>query len=444
MTLRTRLLAAAAAGVAIALAIAGAVVYAWTRSSLYTQFDAALAARAQTLAALVELDGDRIEPEMDPAGLPGEVFELWGRGAVVLRSTGLGTGDLRAQDRVLDVRLPDGRSARQVTIRFPARLEPDEAPRPQPEITLALARATSEIDDTLGRVATVLVGAGVLGTLLALALLAFAVRVGLAPLRALAQAIAEAQLSTPITLARVPGELRPVVARLDELLARLGLAFERERALTAELAHELRTPLAGIRATIEVALDRERSAERYRGALRDVLAIAMDTERVVEAMLVLARLDAGAARARAVPLDIDELVRGLAAPAAARAQARGVTLATHLVPVTRTSDAEMLRMVIGNLLDNAVTYVDDGGAIDVTLTRAALVIGNTGCALPAGAAARVFERFWRGDEARPTGTHAGLGLALCKQLVELLGGTIAVDIADGRFGVTVRLPEDAA
>lgn len=440
MTLRGRLLIGAAAGVAIALAVAGVVVYAWMRSSLYAQFDEALAARAEALAAQVELDGDKISPEIDPAGSPDEAFELWGRGLVLLRSKGL-RGDLQATPApVVEVTLGDGRRARQITHRFLPRLEPDEAPRPRPEVVLALARATGEVDASVARVATVLAGAGVLGIVLALAILAVAIRIGLAPLRALAVGIAMADLTTRLDVAGAPAELRTVVARLNELLARLARAFERERALTAELAHELRTPLAGIRATIEVALDRDRPAERYRAALADVLAIAADTERVVEAMLALARLDAGAARARSAPIDVDELVRGLTGPAAVRGQARDVAVVARLVPVTISSDAEMLRVVVGNLLDNAVTYVEDGGVVEVVLETDRLVVRNTGCTLAPAQAERVFERFWRGDQARPAGVHAGLGLAVCKQLLELLGGEIAVAIERGQFVATVRLP----
>jgi signal transduction histidine kinase len=443
VTLRGRLLAGGAVGVAIALAVAGAVVYAWTRSSLYAQFDAALAARAEALAAQVELDGDRISPEIDPASSPDEAFELWGRGQVLLRSKDL-RGDLVATAApVVEVTLGDGRRARQITHRFLPRLEPDEAPRPRPEVVLAVARATAEVDASVGRIATVLAGAGVLGIALALAILAVGIRIGLAPLRALATGIAMADLTTRLDVAGAPAELRAVVARLNELLARLARAFERERELTAELAHELRTPLAGIRATIEVTLDRERPAERYRAALVDALAITADTERVVEALLALARLDAGVARPRSAPIDLDELVRGLAGPAAARAIARDAALVTRLVPVTIASDAEMLRVVVGNLLDNAVTYVDPGGVIEVVLEAGALVIRNTGCALAPAEVERVFERFWRGDQARPSGVHAGLGLAVVKQLLELLGGGITVAVEAGQFVATVRLPGPA-
>jgi signal transduction histidine kinase len=446
-SLRGRLLIGAALGVSIALVVSGVAVYVLTRASLHAQFDLALAAKAQAMATQVELDGAHVQAEVDPDSAPGEYFEIWSRGVRLLRSTSLGTTDLTPSNGLAALTLLDGRAGRQITLRFLPRLEPDQvAAAPLPEVVLVLARGTESIDDTVGRVAEVLAGVGAVGTLLALIVLALAIRLGLAPLRTLAGSIAAIDidsLATRLDAAHVPAELRVVVARLNELLARLGGAVARERELTAELAHELRTPLAGIRATIEVALDRERSAERYRGALGDVLTIARDTERIVEAMLALSRLDAGAAQGAPGPVDVDEVVATLLAGIAARCAARGVTLGQRLVQVTRATDGDMLRLVVHNLLDNAASYVDDGGSIDVTLSETQLVIANSGCALAPDDAARVFERFWRGDAARATGTHAGLGLALCKKLVAMMDATIGVAITGGRFVATVTWPRSA-
>src|SRR5205085_12100562 len=126
----------------------------------------------------------------------------------------------------------------------------------------------------------------------------------------------------------------PIVDSLDNLLRRLEAAFARERELTAEVAHELRTPIAGLRATIELALDRERTPERYRSALADCLAICVQTERTVESLMSLARPDAGMVAATREDIAIDEVVREALAPHAARAAERGLTVETELAPVT--------------------------------------------------------------------------------------------------------------
>lgn len=450
-SIRRRLLLAAALAVSLAFALSGVLVAVLARSALVEQFDDALSARARALSALVEQDGDTVEVELDPGGTPGDVafFELWAGERVLLRSTSLAGHDLsRAAGELTieDVRLPDGAAGRQVTMRFAARREPEESSSAGPAsiVTLALARPTSEVGSSVDRIAIVLVGAGALGTLLCLALLAGVVRFGLAPLRDLASAIAELRdgyLALRLDRARTPRELAVVVERLDELLARLGAALARERELTAEVAHELRTPLAGLRTTMEVALTKDdRPAEKYRGALTSCLAITVQTERLVETMLSLARLDAGAVALATSEVHVDELVREVLAGQATPLEARGVRVSTELEPATVATDAAKLRVVLANLIDNAASYVDDGGEVRIALAGRRLRVENTGCALPAGDAPQVFERFWRGDAARTSdGAHAGLGLALCKKLVAALGGSIRAEVAGGRFIAEVTL-----
>ena len=452
-SIRTRLLAAAAIGVSLVFLVSGALVLLLTRSSLHDQFDDALIARAHALSALVEQEGEQIDVELDSEGTPGDpaFFEVWDGETVLVRSTSLRGHDLArpSGDLVIeDVDLPDGSTGRQVTLHFIPRVDPKHPlVGPGKHVTLAIARATSEVSDAVARVAQVLIGVGLLGTLLCLAILAGVVRFGLSPLRSLAAAIAqlrEGDLALKLDGA-TPAELAPVVDRLDELLRRLASAFARERELTAEVAHELRTPLAGLRATLEVALQRQdRPPEKYRAAMTDCLAITRDTERMVTAMLSLARLDAGTATASVESVDLDELVREVLAPLTARASERRVSVITRLAPVTTTTDRDKLRVVIQNLLDNAVSHVDEGGQIEVELADQRLTITNTCSTLAPEDAGRVFDRFWRGDAARSAGTHAGLGLALCSKLVAVLGGTIRAGVRDGVFTITVLLRNVAA
>jgi two-component system, OmpR family, heavy metal sensor histidine kinase CusS len=276
-----------------------------------------------------------------------------------------------------------------------------------------------------------------------MALLLAVIRYALSPVQALATAIAaigEDDLDVRLDRRAAPTELAPVVDRLNDLLARLGSAFTRERELTAEVAHELRTPLAGLRATIEVTLGREREATRYRAALTDCLAICTQAERVVEAMLALARLEAEGVTARASEVDLAELVREVLIPFAPRASERQLTIETELAPFMRC-DRDKFQVVLQNLIDNAISYADASGILWISATATRLRVINTGCTLTSEELAHVFERFWRGDRARSSGAHAGLGLALCKKLVQVMGGTIAAEVNDGRFIATVTLPE---
>jgi len=231
-----------------------------------------------------------------------------------------------------------------------------------------------------------------------------------------------------------PKELAPIVERLNELLGRVDSAMTRERELTAEVAHELRTPLSGLRATIELALDKERSAERYRDALRDCLTICKQTERMVESMLSLAKLDAGMVPVAREKVEVDALVRDVLATHQARIAERGLALTTNIRAVTVQSDPVKLTSVMSNLVDNAISYSE--GTLHVEVAERTIKITNSSSLADAK---HVFDRFWRGDAARTAGTHAGLGLSISKRLIELLGGQIRAYVEGGRFSVIVVL-----
>jgi two-component system OmpR family sensor kinase len=462
-SIRTRVVVGVGAGVAVAFALAAVVVDALARDALYAQLDAALVDEARHLAVLVEQEGDAIDTDLTPQTLGGDrarFFQLWAGGGG-LRSAALGAHQLVPAQLAAPgaatgaITLPDGAPGRQATLAFHPRMEADDAAAPVLAV-LAVARGTGEVEDTIGRLRTVLALGGALGLVLCIGALLAAARYALAPVGRVARAIAAIDPSGPgraaprFAVAGAPVELAPIVDRIDDLLARLAAVLARERELTAEVAHELRTPLAGLRSTIELALAREREPDRYRAALADCLAIVEQTHRMVEALLALARLDAGAVAIAHETVELAPLVDDVVGAAMPRAAARDLAIeraiATDLRVVT---DPTRLRVVVANLVDNAVSHADAGGRIRIELARGAtgatLRIANTGSTIGPEAAARVFERFWRGDAARTAGPHTGLGLALCKKLVELLGGTIAVTAeAGGEFAVTVTVPAGPA
>lgn len=459
MRIRTRLLVGTGAAVALVLAIAGAVVHVLARGSLYAQLDDSIREQAHSLAVLVEEEDGELDTDLSPrtlAGQRGRYFELIDDGgAIVVRSESLGGKDLEPAEldgpglAIGDGALPDGSTGRQVTLGFYPRQEHDQdAPI---ACTLVVARTTDEAEDSIRRLDTVLAITGAAAVVVCLVLLAWLTGYGLAPVREVAQRIAAIDPAEPdarfaaADAPRVPLELAPIVDRLDDLLRRLAAVVARERELTAEVAHELRTPLAGLRSTIELALSRDREPERYRTALADCLAIVDQTHRMVEALLALAKLDAGTVTARVDPVPLGPVLDDVVALVAARAADRGLTIERAAGDATATTDPDRIRVVLQNLVDNAVSHADRGGTVRIAVTTAdatAVVrIANTGSRVGGAAVAHVFDRFWRGDSARTAGEHAGLGLALCKKLVELVGGTIAVDaVVGGEFAVTVQLP----
>jgi two-component system sensor histidine kinase QseC len=496
-SLRLRLLGWTIGGMALLLAAFGAAVYLLAERVATGQFDASLQASIQSLAALVKIEKGKVAMDLEDLDMPVSsrakrpyYFELWDGRTVVSRSEALGSQDLpRLEGRAEEARchpanLPDGRRGRIAVLEFTPRVESDEGesrrehgekapaaseftPGVEPDeeesrhehgekasaashpMVLALARDTHDMDEDLETLRWLLVGAGAGCILLMLGLAAIVVRQGLRPLDSLARQIAavrEDDLSARIPADPLPTEMKTVATRLNELLQRLEAAFRRERALTADVAHELRTPMAGILSTIEVALSRPRSPAEYQETLRDCREIARQTHGMTENLLALARFEGGQVTLRPEPVRLAELVETLWRPHAPQARARKITFEIDVPPdLACNTDREILAIVLANILANAAEYTNDGGRIGVA-GRAQddavqLTFRNTGCTLTADEVAQVLDRFWRGDSARAaTGTHCGLGLSLVDRAVRALGGSITVEAAGGLFVATVTLP----
>jgi signal transduction histidine kinase len=219
-------------------------------------------------------------------------------------------------------------------------------------------------------------------------------------------------------------------------------AFERQHAFVADASHELRTPLAVIRANAEFL-------EEQQPENAEVREIISETDRLsllVDALLAVAR-DDDSARAHHAPVDLSEVVGATVAAMAPLAEEHGLEL-THAEPTTLMvlGDRDQLRQVLVILLDNAVRYTPEGGRIHVQARpdgrEALLTVHDTGVGIPAEALERVFERFYRGDEARNRQSGGvGLGLAIARELVTRHGGRISVTSTEGAGSTfEIRLP----
>ncbi len=463
-SLRRRLLIGTGAGTAIVLVVAGTTLYAMIRASLLREFDKALREKAATLSALVEQNGDEIvleftEDEMGEfqrTDLP-EYFQVWREdGTTVEKSPRLGMENLPREQipaeepviRPLD--LPGNAPGRMVTLQFTPRLD-DEAPPPtqREHLTLALARDIADVASSLGQLRVMLMVVGVAATLASVGVLAWLVGIGLKPVDRLAKRISlidEGRLSARIDPTESPRELSAIVTRLNELLERLDAAFHREKTMTANVAHELRTPLAGIRSTLEVALSRERDSATSRQVMSECLRICTQTQRLMENLLAMARLQAGKESIASQPTDVGALLQTAWRSYDQLAREREVKVQWEVEgDLQIQTDPEKLQVVFTNVLENAVQYVDTGGTITIHGSRSngklQLRVSNTGSRLANDDVARVFDPFWRGDASRAaTGTHCGLGLPLCKTVVERLGGAIRIEpTPDGRFVVSVTV-----
>ena len=260
-----------------------------------------------------------------------------------------------------------------------------------------------------------------------------------------ARAITASQLSRRIDVPATGDELQRLSETLNEMLARLEMAFAETTRFTADASHELRTPVSIIRTSAEVALRRPRSADAYRQALETILREAERTSALVQDLLVLTRADAGVDGLQRAPVDLGSLVEGLRTSMVARGDGRGIDVRVEVpgTPVVIEGDAAALGRLVLILVDNAVTYTPAPGLVRVWLRADidAVVLGvdDTGMGIAGEDLPRVFDRFYRADKARSRESGgAGLGLSIAKWIVDRHAGRITVESEAGK-GCRVRV-----
>jgi two-component system heavy metal sensor histidine kinase CusS len=240
-----------------------------------------------------------------------------------------------------------------------------------------------------------------------------------------------------------------VVDQLNGLMERIGGAFEREQAFASDAAHELRTPLAGLRATLELALSRPRENESLRATAEQSLEITLEMEALVATLLDLARVSA-LTRRPAQAVDLAALLQTRWSAHASAAEKRGLRLEVHVPAEARVeTDAALLGRVLDNLVENAVAYAASSSPVEVVVETGGtqelagwrLSFTNRVQDPDPQLAERALQAFWRADGSRSdTGRHAGLGLPLCRRIVETLGGTLETELVGERFTVRLSLP----
>jgi len=468
-SLRTRLIIGVIGAILLLLTVFGLIVYSVIRRTLINQFDESLASTAQMLAASVEVDGNNIELEVDVHQMPQfknidhpTYYQLWRHdGSVVARSASLAMNNLKIPEGPFGelhfqaVQIPTGRPGRAVGLKFTPRNSDSNRDSPQQKtgeksLTLIVARDASSLFHQLDLLKWLLVVASGVTIALSIFIAAFVVRQGLNPLHSIASEIAairEDDLAVRIETASVPVEILPIKNRLNNLLSRLEGAFQREKRFTADVAHELRTPLAGIRSTIEVTLTRARGTTEYRSVLSQCLEITENMQNMVNNLLMIARLDARQVTFHCQHIRLAELVNSCWQPFAEKANRRKIAFQNRLSKdITINADTENMSMVLWNLLNNAVEYTNTTGQIWVnaqhTDDTVELTVANTGCQLTNEQVPQVFDCFWRVDSSRQdAGVHCGLGLALVERIIKALGGSTSAEVQlGGIFAIRLTLP----
>jgi len=467
-SLRTRLILGIVAGSVLLLTVFSMTIYILIQRALVNQFDSALLSTAQILASSIEVDANNIDledvqhmPEFNDPELQ-TYYQIWEQGgAIVARSPLLGTDDLPRLEASLKTAVfkalnaGNGPPQRAVCLKFLPRSEIGNENSSQPaandkKLTLTVARGAGDLYNQLSLLRWLLFTASAVVIALSVLLAAFVVRRGLRPLHSIASEIAavrEDDLATRIGTASIPAEILPIKNRLNDLLSRLEEAFKRERRFTADVAHELRNPLAGIRSTIEVNLTRTRDTTEYRSALSECLEIVENMQTMVNNLLLLARLDAQQISFQGEQVRPAELVNSCWRPLSEEAANRKINFDNRIDPeITCETDRQNLAIILSNVLENAVEYTDEGGQIRTTGRQGdvsvEITVSNTGCRLNNEQAAQAFDCFWRGDSSRKdAGVHCGLGLALVDRIIKALGGSTTAEVENGGiFKIHLTLP----
>jgi heavy metal sensor kinase len=259
-----------------------------------------------------------------------------------------------------------------------------------------------------------------------------------------ARSVTADQIGERVTADNPNDELGRLTSVINDMLERLESSFSQMRRFTSDVSHELRTPLTAIRSVGEVALRGEPSAEQLRGVVGSMLEEADRLAILVDRLLMLSRAETGQARLSAAPIDLRALAEQVVAHLSVLAEEKGQVLQLEPGgPARCLGDPAVLRQALINLVDNAIKYTPNGGQILLRLAvharEAVLEIADSGPGLEPGTAARVFDRFYRGENPADAGVAGvGLGLAIAKWAVEVNGGRLTVDSRPGQ-GSTFRL-----
>jgi two-component system sensor histidine kinase QseC len=425
----------------------GAAILTWVdaREELDDLLDGHLAQAAALLVvqqAHTDDDGVANAPSLHKYA-PLVAFQVFHEGKLVMRSANAGLLPMSPKDHgFTTVRLSDGERWRVFSARGATR-----------DVQVYVGEQTKSRNEILWAI----LHSVLLPLLYALPLLAlggwWAVRQGLAPLRQLSQVLGQRrpQALKQVVLADMPAEMQPMVEALNALFERIELMVASERRFTADAAHELRTPIAGIRAQAQVAMGAGDDADQRQHALQATLAGCDRATRLVDQLLTLARLEAAAptTNTEALTVDLSQVVRRIAADLAPTSLARHQTLTLEAqAPCLVAGNDLLIGVLVRNLVDNAQRYSPDGAHIQIHVNngvgQSVLRVEDSGSGMTAPDMARLGERFFRVLGHEQPGS--GLGWSIVKRISHVFGAQVGVSRSEalGGLAVTVTWPNPAA
>jgi signal transduction histidine kinase len=266
-----------------------------------------------------------------------------------------------------------------------------------------------------------------------------------------AERVGVRNLSRRLEVPRAKDELRRLTEQVNAMLDRIEASVKRITQFTADASHDLRTPLALIRTSAELALRRPRTDSEYRDALARILATSEETSELIEQLLMLARADANVAQMKLEPTNLYPVLHAVGQKAKVLASGKGLTFTESIPPhrpVLLANEAALERLFM-SVLDNAVKYTPAGGHLSIDLSlqdgQAVIEVNDTGIGIAEKDLPHVFERFYRADHVRSRETRgSGLGLSIAKWIAESHNGSIELFSHPGHgTKVTIRLPLSA-
>ncbi|MFT5124927.1 MAG: signal transduction histidine kinase [Verrucomicrobiales bacterium] len=444
-SLRRRLLLRLLLGLGALWLVAVVFIYGIVRKSLFDQIDAELQLIAVDVPLLLPEGGAIPQASASERMLEffilksGFYFEVWDDDLLFsdpspsLGKQALPFPETFSETPVFsDFTLDDGETLRVITVRQASRImgSPDSMMH---NVVAGINR--TRLDRPLEILVAGSLVAGLAIALLAALVVRFSVITALRPLQQVKDQLADmhaGSLRERFNPGELPDEIQPVVEHLNDLMARLESSFERERRFSADLAHELRTPVAELKALTEVALKWPEQAGPDQH--REVLAISEEMQTIIETLLSLSRLEQGILP-DPEPVNLATLVQRIWRPFAEQAVARELTVNLKVPEELELAvQADLLARILSNLLGNAAAYTPTGGSVDLEIAeehgQLSLRLSNDVEGLSADQVERLFDRFWRGDASRTGGGHSGLGLTLARSCAEAIGLHLEANLAE--------------
>jgi two-component system heavy metal sensor histidine kinase CusS len=425
----------------------GTVAYLTTRTVLLADLDAALISRARSLP---ELSG---HAESSPS-----LEEAAGDRYVISNHLGKTFGRLAEsqspapQPAVIssgNITLGDGTPGRRLTLRF----TPRQGGEP---MTVVYTGSAVRVYRVLARLALALAVFGIAAGIAAAGVAILVSRHALRPLRTTAAVIGEIderKLDRRIDAAALPPEMRPVADRLNDMLERLAQSFSQRKQFLADASHELRTPVAALAMTLEVALRRPRDAAELTRVLRTCLSDARMLKQLVQSLMEHARAESVALDEKWQEFDAVELMNQCLDVADGLAMEKNVTIIRSVPEKLKIrSKPQRLRGIMMNLLGNAIAYNHPGGTVELRLeadgAELELKVIDTGRGIAAEHLPHIFEPFYRAhdpsrsEDSAEAQHHMGLGLALVASHVKALGGKCGIEsIVGAGTTMSILLPD---